>query len=195
MRTSATGILIDQGRGGKPASLSPLHGFTLIEVLVVMLIIGIIVSFATLSVGRGTDKVVEEEARRLAGLVEMAGQEAVLQSRELALRLEPGGYEFQVLDKDQWRRVTTDDALRPRPLPDGVRLGINIEGEAVNLEQKPASGRGDGGASKAEPRIYLLSSGEMTPFQLVVFRTGKTEEGYRIKGDVTGKVVVEEMRR
>lgn len=166
-------------------------GFTLIEVLVVMLIIGIIVSFATLSVGRGTDKVVEEEARRLAGLVELAGQEAVLQSRELALRLAPGGYEFQMFDKDQWRRVTADDTLRPRTLPDGVRLEINIEGEVVKLGKKSTNGD----ASKTEPRVYLLSSGEITPFQLVVFRAGKSGEGYRVKGDVAGKIVVEEVKR
>ncbi|MFZ5594434.1 MAG: type II secretion system minor pseudopilin GspH [Pseudomonadota bacterium] len=170
-------------------------GFTLIEVLVVMLIVGIIVSFATLSVRRGTDKAVEEEARRLAGLVELAGQEAVLQSRELALRLAPGGYEFQVFDRDQWRRVTADDTLRPRTLPDGVRLEINIEGEAVDLEKKSAMSKGEGDASKIEPRVYLLSSGEITPFQLVVFRAGKSGEGYRVKGDVAGKVVVEEVKR
>ncbi len=182
MRILAIGILnkIDNHRGRsikKPHS----NGFTLLEIMVVIVIIGIVLTFASLSIGRSTDRVVQEESQRLARLITLAAQEAVLQSRELALQFTPGGYEFVVFDKDQWRRITDDDTLRARRLPEGVRLDINVEGEAVALgkidAEKPAS----------QPRIYLLSSGEITPFQLTL--QDKASGGsYQLKGGVGGKV-------
>ena len=56
-------------------------GFTLLELLLVILIIGIILSFAALSIGRGNERAIEDEMRRLAGLIELAAQEATLESQ------------------------------------------------------------------------------------------------------------------
>lgn len=160
-------------------------GFTLLEILVVIVIIGIILSFASLSIGRSTDRVAQEESQRLAGLITLAAQEAVLQSREMALQFTPGGYEFVVFDKDQWRRISGDDTLRERRLPEGVRLDINVEGEAVAL------GKADAEKPASQPRIYLLSSGEVTPFQITL-QSKANGSSYQLKGDVGGRVEMSE---
>jgi general secretion pathway protein H len=161
-------------------------GFTLLEILVVIVIIGIILSFASLSIGRSTDRVIQEESQRLAGLITLAAQEAVMQSREMALQFTPGGYEFVVFDKDQWRRITDDDTLRTRRLPEGVRLDINVEGEAVAL------GKTDAEKPASQPRIYLLSSGEVTPFQITL-QSKASGGSYQLKGDVGGKVEISDV--
>ncbi|MBI2778367.1 MAG: type II secretion system minor pseudopilin GspH [Gammaproteobacteria bacterium] len=157
----------------------------MLEILVVIVIIGIILSFASLSIGRSTDRVVQEESQRLAGLITLAAQEAVLQSREMALQFTPGGYEFVVFDKDQWRRISGDDTLRERRLPEGVRLDINVEGEAVAL------GKADAEKPASQPRIYLLSSGEVTPFQITL-QSKANGSSYQLKGDVGGRVEMSE---
>ena len=80
------------------------RGFTLIELLVVMLLIGIILTFATLSLGDGgRGKLIDREARRLAALVELAGEDAVLSGRELGLYFDAAGYRFLTLDGETWR--------------------------------------------------------------------------------------------
>ena len=55
-----------------------LRGFTLLEIMVVMVLIGILSSLAVLSIGGGPRDRLAEEGRRLAALVELHQQEAIL---------------------------------------------------------------------------------------------------------------------
>ena len=177
MPTSATGIV--NNRQLKATAKS--GGFTLLEVLVVVLIIGIILSFAVLKVNdRSRSETAEQETERLAALLKLSSEEAVLQSRELALQLTSGGYEFLMLDQDTWTTLQDDHLLRPRHLPVEVTLTATIEGETAELQADN---------DKPLPRIYLLSSGEMTAFTLDL-RDKKSH--YRLRGEPNGKLVLSE---
>ena len=154
------------------------HGFTLLEVLVVVIIIGVVISFAVLSVNND-DKTLEEETRRLQALIELTGQEAVLQGRELALEFNDDSYEFLALGEDnKWQPIKDDEVLRPRTLPDNLAMDYEPEGQKLTLKGMDEE--------KTPPRIYFLSSGEMTPFRLTVRRRGELD-GYVLTGSVRGK--------
>lgn len=158
------------------------RGFTLLEVLVVMVIIGIVVSFAVLSL-KGDEKSLEEEARRLQALIALTGQEAVMQSRELAVEFTPDGYNFITFDGTQWQPLVDDEILRTRTLPSELVLDYQAEGEHLTIGAK------DDEASP--PRIYFLSSGEMTPFHVTVRRRGESD-GYVLTGNARGKTKLNE---
>jgi len=152
------------------------HGFTLLEVLVVLFIIGVIVSFATLSVGQNTSRVVSDEAERLLGLIRLGSEEAVLQGNELALQFSRDGYGFMMLSNNgEWEALEDDTLLRQREIPAGVRLELKLEGAAANLSDQDNP-----------PRIFVLSSGEVTPFELTV----ASDEGdkYLLIGTLDGKL-------
>jgi len=160
------------------------RGFTLLELLVVLLIIGITLSFASLSIGgRGREQAVEQEAQRLAGRLSLAAQESVLQGREMALEISDDSYRFVMFDEDEWRAQDEDEILRARKLPAELRLKLTLEGEPVDLERKK-----DAGKSEDVPRIYLFSSGEMTPFELTLL--DEYGSNYRIRGAANGKLKV-----
>jgi general secretion pathway protein H len=154
------------------------HGFTLLEVLVVVIIIGVVISFAVLSIN-SDDQTLEEETRRLQALIDLTGQEAVLQSKELALQFNEHGYEFLALgDDNKWQPIADDEILRRRTLPDTVAVDYEPEGQKLTLK----------GADEeaTPPRIYFLSSGEMTPFRLTLRRRGELD-GYILTGSARGK--------
>jgi len=73
------------------------RGFTLLELMVVLVIVSIILTFVTLTAG-GDPRAeqLQRETRRLAALLEMASEEAVLSSQQLAVRFSEEGYEFLV---------------------------------------------------------------------------------------------------
>jgi len=154
-----------------------LRGFTLLEVLVVMVIIGVVLSFAVLSF-KGDDKSLEQEARRLQALIALASQEAVLQSKELAMEFSSDGYDFVAFDGKQWQPIADDDVLRARKLPKDLVIDYQAEGDKLTIGAKDDEA--------VPPRIYFLSSGEATPFHLTLHHRGVADD-YSLSGDARGK--------
>ena len=184
------------------------HGFTLLEVMVVVLIVGIILSMASLNVFNSADKQLEEQARRFAALVQLANEESIINNTSYALALSRAGYQFFILDAGNKAVPVppTEQAFRAREIPAWSWFKAEINGEEVKLpdslktrlnkSSKPKdedSLAGDREQASEEdyldddvPRILFLSSGEMTPFEVSI----ESEEGsiYSISGDFTGKV-------
>ena len=162
----ATGISITERRLRSRAS----RGFTLIEIMVVVVIVGLMVAGAVLALGSlGTDRSLEQESRRLQALMAYARDQAELQTREFGLRLVPDGYEFVVLDvglkQSQWRTAGEDDSLRKRTWPGGIQAELDVDGRRVVI-------KADVSGSEPLPQVMLLSSGEMSSFNVRLHREG-----------------------
>lgn len=158
-------------------------GFTLLEVLVTLVIIGVIVAMgmAALTLGNPASRLLDEEQERLEVLIRLAGEEAVLQSRELALSFWRSGYAFHELEGEEWQLLEGDEVLRPRELPEGLRFTLFLEDIDTRLSL----------VEKHEPQVFILSSGEVSPFEVVIgVEDGPARE---IAVDVLGRIEVEEL--
>ncbi|WP_175748301.1 GspH/FimT family pseudopilin [Burkholderia pyrrocinia] len=101
------------------------RGFTLLEMLVVLVIAGLLVSLASLSLTRNPRTDLREEAQRIALLFETAGDEAQVRARPIAWQPTAHGFRFDVSSPDGWRTLR-DDLLRPRDWDGGV-TGADID--------------------------------------------------------------------
>lgn len=157
------------------------RGFTLIELMVVVLIIGLMTAGIVLSVGvTGRDNQLEKESDRALALINYAREKAELQTREFGLYL--GEYDYQFLTYDPrrgfWRPVDEDDALRARHLPEGLKLHLIVEGREVVLkapdEKKDNSKKTKEELEKEQravlPHVMIFSNGDLTSFQLTLLR-------------------------
>lgn len=167
------------------------RGFTLLEILVVIVLIGIIVSIATVAVGvLGRDREVEEQARRLCAVMTQGREEAELQGRDLGLFLDDESYEFMVFDPKQagWVAIEDDGLLTRRELPPGLRLRLWLEAREVVLKppRKPTADD----LKKRLPQIVMIASGEIVPFELEIAREG-TDARWQIASQPDNTVIVE----
>lgn len=152
------------------------RGFTLFEIIVVVFIIGVMVTMATLSISQHGDRYVEDEAKRIHHLMRLASEEAVMQGQELSLLLTTTGYSFAKLNGPKWEPIEDDRLFRRREFPPMLDVKLSIYEDEVNLtnQDKPA-------------QVYLLSSGEVTPFKLTL-RDANSEAKYTVAGTLTGEI-------
>jgi general secretion pathway protein H len=97
-----------------PAPLRTPGGFTLVEIMVVMVIIGITLGIASLNAIPSPQQNLQSEAQRLALLLQLARDEAIVRNRLVAFEADPERYRFLVRNETRWDPVTRDDLLRER---------------------------------------------------------------------------------
>jgi general secretion pathway protein H len=156
------------------------RGFSLIELLVVITIIGIVMSIAMLSLGLlSGDRELQTEGRRFIALAQVAQDEATMQGREFGMEITIDAYRFVEFDPylNSWGEIIGDDVLRMRQLPEDFEFDLIIEGRRILLDLEPASfdDPDDDSASnpgqRYAPHLFLFSSGDATPFELEIRRT------------------------
>jgi general secretion pathway protein H len=192
-------------------------GFTLVEILVVVVIIGIITIGALLSMSFiGPDRELHTEADRIADLMNYAQDQGELQTRELGLYCTDHSYKFLAFDarRNLWVPIDDDDALRARTLPDAIKLQLVVEGREVVLaslaDEQKNNGASTNAASSAatsapsgapssasssapstlQPHVMIFSNGDLTSFKLTLGRDG-TDQTVTLLPDHQGKIKVQ----
>jgi general secretion pathway protein H len=127
-------------------------GFTLLEMLIVILIMGLFVGMAA-GLTRPDDRaLLRVEAARLAQLLDLAATKARLGGRSIAWTADAAGYRFWQFSEDtRWSEIRDDDSFRARALPQGMAIyGLRVENAA-----SPETMRLEFGASGATPSFAL----------------------------------------
>jgi general secretion pathway protein H len=164
------------------------EGFTLLELLVVLVILAIVAASAILSVGTlGRDDRLQEETLRLATLLRLASEEALLSGRDIGLYLEEDNYRFLLYSRDtfQWLSLDGDETFRPRKLPEEVYFSVVVEDREIVLE--PADD-----LETIEPQLALYSSGDITPFEIYLNRQ-LSDQQYLLEGLPNGTIEFQEL--
>lgn len=141
--------------GARPARE---RGFTLVEMMVVVTIIGLVAGLAVLAVPDGRPSV-SLEAERLGARLQRAREEAVLTNRAVEVAVTPAGYRFQARGEAGWRPLTEPPF-----------------GEVAWLE---------GTAVRGEGTVVFDPAGWATP---AAFRLTREGRGVRVLVDPAGNV-------
>lgn len=146
-------------------------GFTLLEIMVVVVLIAISATFAVINLDRNNDDIAELEARRFAQLVEHARDESILSGRPYAVQVDPDDRSYTFLQHgEEWTQVENDDVFRRRELPEDLVMAFETSGD-----------------TGTEGLLIIEGLGVISPFVLTV--RGDTR-AYRVSVDEAQNVIV-----
>lgn len=162
MRTSAT---------GRRNSCRRASGFTLLEILVVLVIIATMAGLLVFSFHDSAERKLQREADTLAALLNAVVDEAVMRGVELGLVIDGDGYRFVFFDaeKKQWQ-PSPERSLARHDFEQSYTIEFALDGEHLDertlARVKLFAGRGE--EDRLRPSLLILSSGEITPFTLTL---------------------------
>jgi general secretion pathway protein H len=159
-------------------------GFTLIELLVVMIIIGVMIGSATMMLKRDYTDLLANDANRLKALVVLGRDEALFQSRSLGLRFAENSYDFVIGGEELGTWVPLQDKqFRKRQLAKGVQLEIFRQNTLIDLIDE----------ENKKPQVFLLSTGEVTPFMIELVYPAKAKLQLSFDGLGQPKIISNEV--
>ncbi|WP_406665670.1 type II secretion system minor pseudopilin GspH [Gallaecimonas sp. GXIMD1310] len=173
------------------------RGFTLIEILVVLLLVGLMVSMVTLSMGgHNAGTLVQQATERWQARLQLLHDEAIMRSAVLGIKFRhDGGIEVMRYDPNAAAPGSEEDSDGPK----GAWVALNDDGVLKNWQSQPAihgslqldgldqgeslipedalaqqddnnSNDRDKKAKRLTPHLFFLPSGEVLPFRLCLYR-------------------------
>ncbi|MDP2716858.1 type II secretion system minor pseudopilin GspH [Rheinheimera sp.] len=163
-----------------PALKREQTGFTLVEVMLVMLLIGLLATTVVMNFsGESREERLEKEAERFQQIFHFVAETALLKQQEWGLYILPDRYGFLYYNnKDaKWLPAEEPAGLKQHKLPADISLKLELEGlagEDSNLLSQLEWQLDDDEQTDENadipvlPQVFILSSGEISPFQLLL---------------------------
>ena len=137
------------------------RGFTLIELLVVIFIIGIVLTFATITPDFKTERdLLAEEAARFITLTKLAEDQSIIKIKPIAISFYQHGYHFMIWHQSKWL-IINDVLLKSRTFNEKFRIEFEKNKAVIQLEKQ----------DKPEyiPHLIFLPDGQNEVFSLKLF--------------------------
>lgn len=155
-------------------------GFTLFELLMVIVILGVLAGLSTFAVGDRRNSILISEAEKLKAIITILRQEAMLYGHPVALEITESGY----------RQLVWNYQSQNWQVPD-VAMAVDIRfADSVHWDQVPQKHYiFESDEDKINPDIFILPDAEVKPFELTM-KFINAQQRARIKGQGYGVIQI-----
>ncbi|MGF1759061.1 type II secretion system minor pseudopilin GspH [Photobacterium sagamiensis] len=172
-------------------------GFTLIEILLVLVLLATSAVAVIMTLPESKEDKVKEEAARFHHLVQLLGEDALLNGVDYGIRIERHSYQFLELTSKDWQPIAQSRFFTDVEVGDDIDLRVEMGGYSWQDKDrlfKPGSlfdedlfaEQTDKDKIKP-PQIVVMASGEYTPFTLA-FEVDGVNQFWRIQADELGQL-------
>jgi len=141
-------------------------GFTLVELMVVLVIIGLMSSFVVFNLP-ASETSAQEDAEKIAAHFVAATREAVLSGETVGVTLTRSGYQFLRRRKGAWQSFEIVPSSVTHFWPEGGAVSLRLGGQRQVL---PRAGTV---RSAQAPFLVFAPTGESVPFELTLAKNGE----------------------
>jgi len=131
------------------------QGFSLIEIMIVVLIIGISASMAVLYIDTADERL-KSEAKRLLAITQLLRDDAIITGHSLALLVGTNHYSFSQLTMDDKWQPLNNKPFKKIELEDDINLRFLLADNNRSADNE----------EKKDNLFYFLATGESSEFQL-----------------------------
>ncbi|MGI2133655.1 type II secretion system minor pseudopilin GspH [Shewanella baltica] len=177
-------------------------GFTLMEVMLVILLMGLTAAAVTMSIGNsGPQQALDRMARQFIAATEMVLDETVLSGQFIGIVIEKTSYQFVFYKDGKWEPLDKDRLLSEKQMEPGVVMNLVLDGLPLVqddeeddswFEEPLIEPSADDKKKHPEPQVMLFPSGEMSAFELTFIT--KTDKGGQaealVVGDALGRLTI-----
>lgn len=192
----------------KNNTLTNVKGFTLIEILLVIVVIGFMVTAVQINFSANKPLAkLEQEAARFASVFNLAAEYGLLNNIELGLFIQNGQYQFVGFDGVRWSPLPDNQALANHQIPENMEIILSFDDLPIEeptlinrelfepdddtLEEMREQQDNEEEKPLIIPQVYLLSGGDITPFSVEFSLTDPQESSYfQVVGLYTTPVTV-----
>ncbi len=170
------------------------QGFSLLELLVVLFVVVLVTSLATLNVGSGNqDLRLEAQVREMQNIAQFAIDEAQMSGNDMGMLLfldargpdTTFGYEWRERRPEGWRLpLVASEVFAGQTLPPEVDLSLMLE-DVTESDLLPAPVPAD-----ASPQVVFYASGEVVPGELELRSRDNGEVLWRLQWDLLGRMTL-----
>lgn len=152
------------------------NGFTLIEILVVLVIVGLMAALAVFTMGGSSQqRELEVEVQGLYLRMQVVSEQAVLNNLEAGLVIDTDNYQFVVFDDEtQTWKASPEQLFQAHALPPWLSVDATVASDAPRLTNDNETLR---------PSVVFFSSGESTAFDIELRVKGQTLPPHRLYSD------------
>ena len=172
-------------------------GFTLLEIMLVLVLLATSSVAVIVSLPESREDKVKEQAARFHHLVQLLGEDALLNGVDYGIRVERNRYQFLQLTSQDWQPIKESRYFTEVEMDEGIRLRVEIGGYSWQDKDrlfKPGSlFDEDLFAEQTDkkkikpPQVVVMASGEYSPFTLE-FEVDGENEFWRVQADELGQL-------
>ncbi|OEF29443.1 type II secretion system minor pseudopilin GspH [Vibrio rumoiensis] len=176
-------------------------GFTLLEILLVVVLMSLSALAVVQTLPQSKDDQAKEQASRFFQRLQLLSDDAILNGRDYGIRLDDkkSTYTYMQLDEEGWKEVESSPYFTETSMDDDLTFSFELGGDAWSDSDRLFKQEDfyedrfeDDEEEKVKPpQVFVLSSGEVTPFEISFVSDSQQSLDERWRVNVTEAGVIQ----